>query len=282
MKLFVIAGHGAGDTGACGNGYQEAERVRALATKIKEYGGNDVMLGDFNRNYYADKGINSLKLSKDYAILELHMDSSLSSARGGHVIIKEGFKPDKYDLALADMIREMFPGRSQSIVPRSNLANVNRSAARGFNYRLMECGFISNSMDVDIFNRNIDKLSKNILKCFEIGVSKPSKPNKPTAPTQSPKKSVTEIAKEVIRGRWGNGNDRVKRLTNAGYNPRIVQDEVDRLLGKDKKPPKKSVAEIAKEVIKGKWGNGSDRVNRLSKAGYDAKAVQKEVNRLLK
>lgn len=32
--IFVIAGHGAGDPGACGNGYQEAERVRALAARI--------------------------------------------------------------------------------------------------------------------------------------------------------------------------------------------------------------------------------------------------------
>ena len=50
-KLFVICGHGAGDPGACGNGYQEAERVRALGKRIKELGGNNVMLGDVNRNY---------------------------------------------------------------------------------------------------------------------------------------------------------------------------------------------------------------------------------------
>lgn len=35
MKLYIIAGHGAGDPGACANGYQEAERVRALAKRIK-------------------------------------------------------------------------------------------------------------------------------------------------------------------------------------------------------------------------------------------------------
>lgn len=44
---------------------------------------------------------------------------------------------------------------------------------------------------------------------------------------------------------------------------------------------KKSNAEIAKEVIQGKWGNGQDRVNRLTAAGYDAKAVQAEVNKLV-
>ncbi len=44
--------------------------------------------------------------------------------------------------------------------------------------------------------------------------------------------------------------------------------------------PKKSVEELAKEVIEGKWGNGQDRIDRLTKAGYDAKAVQKKVNEL--
>ncbi len=45
---------------------------------------------------------------------------------------------------------------------------------------------------------------------------------------------------------------------------------------------KKSVTQIAKEVIADKWGKGQDRVNRLTKAGYNAKEVQAEVNRLLK
>lgn len=44
--------------------------------------------------------------------------------------------------------------------------------------------------------------------------------------------------------------------------------------------PKKSVEELAKEVWAGKWGNGQDRINRLTEAGYDAVAVQKKVNEL--
>ena len=47
-------------------------------------------------------------------------------------------------------------------------------------------------------------------------------------------------------------------------------------------PAKKSVDEIAREVIHGKWGNGTDRKNRLTNAGYDYNAVQKRVNELMK
>ena len=44
---------------------------------------------------------------------------------------------------------------------------------------------------------------------------------------------------------------------------------------------KKSVDEIASEVIAGKWGNGSDRKNRLTSSGYDYNAVQAKVNEKL-
>ena len=50
-----------------------------------------------------------------------------------------------------------------------------------------------------------------------------------------------------------------------------------------KKPAekKKTVDELAKEVIAGKWGNGEDRKKALEKAGYDYAAVQKRVNELI-
>lgn len=46
--------------------------------------------------------------------------------------------------------------------------------------------------------------------------------------------------------------------------------------------PKKSVDEIAKEVIKGLWGSGEERKKALTDAGYDYAVVQKKVNELLK
>ncbi|RNM29018.1 cell division protein [Absicoccus porci] len=46
-------------------------------------------------------------------------------------------------------------------------------------------------------------------------------------------------------------------------------------------PTKKSIDEIAREVIRGDWGNGADRKDRLTAAGYDYEAVQARVNALL-
>lgn len=48
------------------------------------------------------------------------------------------------------------------------------------------------------------------------------------------------------------------------------------------KKPRKSTNDIAREVIQGKWGDGSERSRRLNQAGYNAQTIQTEVNRLLK
>lgn len=274
-KLFVIPGHGAGDSGAVGNGYKEAERVRALATKVKEYGGDYVILSDFNLNSYRSNIIGKRQVPNDCLILELHIDSSKNTkARGGHVIINANFKADEYDEALAKMISTIFPGRAKTIVGRTDLANVRRAAEKGYNYRLLECCFISNTEDIKKFNTEMDKLAKEILGCFKISVKESAKSATTT------KKSNEEIAKEVLAGKWGNGAERKNRLTAAGYDYQAIQNIVN---GSSKKTTtKKSNEEIAKEVIAGKWGNGAARKQKLTAAGYDYLAIQKIANKLLK
>ena len=93
------------------------------------------------------------------------------------------------------------------------------------------------------------------------------------------KKTVAQLADEVLAGKWGNGPDRKSRLTAAGYDYDAVQSAVNAKLSGQK--AKKSNTEIAKEVIAGKWGNGADRRKRLEAAGYNYAAVQQIVNKLI-
>ena len=51
--------------------------------------------------------------------------------------------------------------------------------------------------------------------------------------------------------------------------------------GKQVYPAKKSVDEVAREVIQGKWSNGAERKKRLTDAGYDYNEVQKKVNQMI-
>lgn len=262
--IFIIAGHGNGDPGATGGGYIEAERVRALANKLKQYGGSNVTVGDTSRNWYADNGISSLNISKDWQIIELHMDSATASARGGHVIINSTFSPDKFDKALASYISGILPGRSQTIVKRSDLANPKRAAAKGYPYRLLECGFITNAQDVKIFNGQMDDLAKGILSVFGIKASgsaaASSKPeeSKPAASTSKPSASVSKPTQIKEDGWWG--KDTTKRLQ------RIFKTPVDGIVSNQDPAQKKYLL----RADSGSWdfkgtGNGSDLIGAMQR-----------------
>ena len=112
----------------------------------------------------------------------------------------------------------------------------------------------------------------------------PIKFDKAETSTTKPTKTVDEIAKEVINGLWGNGSARVANLKAAGYDYNAVQARVNAILaGNTQSAPatnSKSIDTLAKEVLQGKWGNGADRVKRLTNAGYDYNAVQARVNAL--
>ena len=46
-------------------------------------------------------------------------------------------------------------------------------------------------------------------------------------------------------------------------------------------PLEKTIDQLAREVISGKWGNGEERKRRLTNAGYDYYAIQRRVNELI-
>ena len=95
-------------------------------------------------------------------------------------------------------------------------------------------------------------------------------------------KTISELAQEVLQGKWGNGADRKKKLTQAGYDYNLVQAEVNKLVKGETTTPKKTNEEIAKEVIKGLWGNGAARKKRLTDAGYNYSVIQTLVNKMCK
>ncbi|MBO5019717.1 MAG: hypothetical protein J6D52_03525 [Clostridia bacterium] len=96
------------------------------------------------------------------------------------------------------------------------------------------------------------------------------------------KKTVSVLAREVLAGKWGNGEERKRKLTDAGYNYQEVQKEVNRIASNPTVPTKKTNEQIAREVIAGKWGNGAERKKKLTNAGYNYSLIQKTVNKLVK
>lgn len=68
--------------------------------------------------------------------------------------------------------------------------------------------------------------------------------------------------------------------SNKGYS--VFDEDGRKVYPADSSTAKKSVDTIAREVIRGNWGNGDERKKKLTSAGYDYSAVQKRVNELLK
>lgn len=125
---------------------------------------------------------------------------------------------------------------------------------------------------LDGYTGNLD-LNYTILtfdnwKKYALGKQDTSAPS----PVNPLRRSNEDIATEVMRGAWGNSNDRKTRLTNAGYDYAAIQAIIN------SKYTRRTEDEIINEVIAGKWGIGDDRRFRLTEQGYDYVAIQKKVN----
>lgn len=75
-----------------------------------------------------------------------------------------------------------------------------------------------------------------------------------------------------------NADAMAAKLKAAGFDTYITTEKGEAVTTS---PVKKSVDEIAREVIAGKWGNGEERKKRLIAAGYDYTEIQAKVNALL-
>lgn len=191
----------------------------------------------------------------------------------------EGAKACK---VIFDLLSPITPGTSESISANPNLYEVRVPSAPT---AYIECEFHDTVEGAKFIVNNTtligETIAHGICDYFGISFDDGKAPEVVPTPTPAPaKKSVDEIAQEVIRGEWGNGSDRRARIESAGYDYDAVQDRVNEILEGAPSTPKKSIDELAQEVIRGDWGNGSDRRNRLESAGYDYNAVQNRVNEI--
>ena len=85
--------------------------------------------------------------------------------------------------------------------------------------------------------------------------------------------NIDELAKAVIRGEYGNGNERKQKLGSL-YNQ--VQARVNEILGSNSNTA--NIDELAKAVIRGDYGNGEERKQKL---GNLYNQVQARVNEML-
>lgn len=129
----------------------------------------------------------------------------------------------------------------------------------------------TNSLRLDGYDGNLDGNISYIDAATWDKYANPNGDYTPPEPSPQPQpsKSIDDLAFEVILGEWGNGDDRVNMLSNAGYDYNMVQDRVNEIYN------------VAESVIRGEWGNGDERYNRLTNSGYNYDCVQHVVNTML-
>src|SRR5699024_3664935 len=107
---------------------------------------------------------------------------------------------------------------------------------------------------------------------------------KPT-PSKPANKTIEQLAKEVIDSKHGTGEARKKALgSNYKAEQELVNKKQENKSTYNSKPKGKSWQAVAREIYQGKggWGNNPERTRKLKAAGYNAKQVQAEVNRLIR
>lgn len=289
--ILLIAGHGSGDPGATGyiskgeHRYMKENFFPAMKKFVPK--GSDIMFfGDYNVYMRGNLVALAKSYGPDTIVVEMHYDALQmdSGASGGHVIVHDDFVPDSIDLAIRDAIKKNVGVRythkgHSGISGRSNLANVNRAANGGVNYRLVELGFCTDKGDVDVMLNKTEQYAKDFVEAL-LGKSTNTKPSTSANKVSSGQssisgKSIDTLANEVIQGMHGSGDDRKKALGSM-YN--AVQKRVNEILANKGATVKLSVNQMAKNVIAGKYGTGEARKKAL---GANYNTVQAEVNRIL-
>lgn len=255
MKVLLIAGHGAGDSGAVGNGYKEADLTRkivaAIEPKLKKY--CSVGVYPTSRNAYDDVqngtfanhvpgGIRSYNY-----VFEVHLNSSADDPDGNGVTtgteIYITSAEEEYTVETAILENVCSMGFRNRGVKRKDFSVIATCKNYGVSSALLESCFIDDQDDVDLLVPNIGKLAQKVVDGIAEGfglkassgsntstsTSKPSTGN--GGSSSSSKKTISQVAKEVINGEWGNGDARKKKLEAAGYDYDAVQKEVNKQLG---------------------------------------------------
>lgn len=290
-KICFIVGHGKSsnggyDSGATSNGFHEFKIAREIAKYAQEYYNTNYTeqcdLMNFDGDLYLMDRVKKVNANNYDLIAEFHLNAG--GGTGPEVYYYHGDSTgNKYAAAISAAIAKQFGMRNRG-------AKVKMSGSKDYFAIIRDTrprALLIETVFIDTADLEKVKTAAGQKECGETiavalatarGVGR-KEAVKPVAPP-APGKTVMDIAKEVIAGKWGNGVTRKEKLQAAGYDYATVQSEVNRLLSGGKAPAK-SVTEIAKEVIAGKWGNGATRRKQLESDGYNYAEVQNKVNEIL-
>lgn len=299
-KIYLDPGHGGSDPGAVANGLKEKDLVLSIAKYARNYLQNNYKGVTVRMSRSTDKYLTLTQRANDANRWGADVFVSIHINSGGGV----GYEDYIYNGKVSSNTHKLQDAIHKKVAPlftrdrgqkRANFAVVRQTKMPAV---LTENGFIDNKTDANFLSKksNLKKIGEAHAKGIAVylGLEKGnSKPKKSTSSGSSKKKtsskskkSISQMASEVIAGKHGSGHENRRKslgISKAEYEK--VRAEVNRRLGvtPNNPKPKKSISQMATEVIKGKHGNGHEQRRKslgISKAEYEK--VRAEVNRRLR
>lgn len=160
MKILLISGHGQGDPGASGNGYNESDLTRKITERLHD------ILDDYAEVTLYPVDLNAVKQSRagnvpyyasyDY-VFEVHMNSFDSeSAHGCEILVHPDESGVSVESEILTNLSTYFTNRG--IKRRSDLLNMNNCVSRGTSYALLETCFITSTSDMVVFDSYFNEI----------------------------------------------------------------------------------------------------------------------------
>ena len=299
-KVYIDPGHGGSDPGAVANGLREKDLTLKIAKYTRSYLQNNYKGVSVRMSRTGDTYPSLSARARDANNWGADVFVSIHINAGGGV----GYEDFIYNGGVSGNTRKLQDKLHDELSPlfskdrgqkRANYAVLRQTNMPAV---LTECGFIDSSTDANFLKKenNLKKLGEAHAKGIAVylGLEKGnSKPKKSTSSGSSKKKtsskskkSISQMATEVIQGKHGSGHEnRRKSLGISKSEYEKVRAEVNRRLngGSKKKTSKKSISQMATEVLQGKHGNGHEQRRKslgISKSEYEK--VRAEVNRRLR
>lgn len=240
-KVFISAGHGGSDSGAVGNGFKEKDLNLSIALACGNYLKSRGVEVQMSRVKDENDDLNqeareSNAFGPDLAV-SIHNNAGGGDGVEAWYSIFGGLGKTCAENILAEVVK----------IGQNSRGAKTKKGSGGKDYYgfirqtkapavIVECAFIDNATDIQIINTEPKRvimgeaIAKGILKTLGITDSAPMTTPAPTT------KSIEEVAKEVIAGKYGNGEARKIALKNAGYDPSAVQAKVNELVNGSKTP----------------------------------------------
>lgn len=168
MKILLIAGHGAGDCGAVGCGYKEAdltrEVVKLVEPKLSSYA--TVEVADTSVNWFNNRA--KLPLSGVDYVLEIHFNACVNDAKGNgvttgtEVYVTTSEKGTTVEENMLKGIASL--GFKNRGVKRKNCSVINYCKSKGISSALLEVCFIDDADDMKIYSAKKDAIAEAIIK----------------------------------------------------------------------------------------------------------------------